>query len=165
MGQEAEDAEPVVAGNQHAAVRGPLLTVHLGLKAPACAVAAAVDPEGDGQLFRGLSGSRRPDIEIEAVLAEGRVAVKEELGRIAARRMRGLPGWMAEGIGHPDAFPRHDGLGLFPAEFPDRRGGERDAFINRDALLFGRDTLDPAAFDGQDRVGIGAGGQRKNRRT
>jgi hypothetical protein len=70
MGEETEHAETVVDGHEDDAVRGELLTVELGLGAPAFAVAATVDPVSDGEFRVGLAGSGGPDIEVQAVLAE-----------------------------------------------------------------------------------------------
>ena len=53
-------------------------------------------------------------------------------------------------VTHADALPGDYGLGRFPAQGSDRRGGIGDALIDIDPFLFGFYALDLAAFYGQD---------------
>ena len=164
MREEAEHAEAVVEGDEHAAVLRPLLAVHFRLVGPAAGEAAAVDPEGHGQLLAGLAGRRGPYVEVQAVLAEFGIAFKVEFGNISAGGVSGLPVRMTPGVGDQHALPGDDGLWLLPAELADGRGGEGDAPVYGHAGRFGRDALHLSALDGEDGILGRAGGQQQERR-
>ena len=151
MGQEAEDAEAVVDGHEHHAVVGELLTVELGLGAPAFAVAAAMNPVRDREFLAGLAGGRRPDVQVQAVFTALRFLAIAPFGEIAAGIVDGLVAGMAEAVGLHHAVPRNDGLRFLPAEVANRRRGVRDAFVRDDTRDVGRHALDLTTFDGQHR--------------
>jgi hypothetical protein len=99
---------------------------------------AAVDPDKHGQaLVRGFC--RRPDIQIQAVLTNIRFGART-LNRIW-RKLGGLA----------CAFPFCSGLRSTPAEITDRWRGERDAEIDRQAILSG--ALEESIF-GHDGWGL-----------
>ena len=146
MGQEAEHAQAIVERDQHHILGAPHFAVHFGLEAPAGRITAAMDPEGHGQFLSGLAGSLGPNIQIQAVLAEFRVAFEEELAGIGiAGSMGVLQTGSAEGIGHFHPFPRRYRLRSLPAEVAHRSGGIRDALVNINAFDGGFHPLHQAA--------------------
>jgi hypothetical protein len=124
-----------------------------------------MDPERDGKFLGGLAGRRSPDIEIEAILAELRVTVEEELRSITSRRMRSLDRRVAESVSQKHAFPRLYGLRLLPTEVTYWRSSERDTFINGNSGGPGQDTLDLTAVDSENRILFRAGSKQTNGRS
>ena len=148
MSEEAEDAETVVDGHEDDAVRGELLTVELGLGAPAFAIAAAMDPVSDREFRVGLAGSGGPDIEVQAVLAEGSLFTVAPLEGVTTGIVHGLEARMTETVANLHAVPRNDGLRSFPTEIAERRSGIRDALVSGNTGNVGSDTLHLSTFDG-----------------
>ena len=150
MGEEAERAHAVVEGNEDDVLRRPLLAVELRLGAPAFAHAAAEHPHGHRELLLRLAGRLGPYVQIQAVLAVGRLRAVAPLGGVAAGVVRRLERRMAEGVAHFHALPGHDGLRRLPAVLADGRRGERNAAEHGDAGDVGRHALDLPALDRQD---------------
>jgi hypothetical protein len=75
----------------------------------------------------------------------------------------------AESICHLDTLPGNDGLGLFPTQVPDGRGGERNALVDINTFDGRFDSLDLSALDFQDGIGGAAsrqcGGQDDGRKN
>ena len=71
MGEQAEDVEAVVDGHDHHALAGEVGAVVQRLGSASGDVGAAVDPHHDGGEVV-TAEVRGPDVEIEAVLADGR---------------------------------------------------------------------------------------------
>ena len=69
MGKEAQRADAVIDGDEDHAVSRELLAVEFLFRAAAVQERAAVHPEKYGQLIPRLRVGRRPDVQIEAVLA------------------------------------------------------------------------------------------------
>ena len=153
MRHESEHAEAVVDGHEDHVLGSELVTVELGLEAPAFAQSSAMDPHGDRKLGVRLSRCGRIDVEVQAVLAvRGLLAIAPFIG-IASGIVRDLESGMAEPVTYLHTLPRNDGLRLFPAQLADRRSGIRYALVHIDTFLLGGfDALDLAAFDGQDRI-------------
>ena len=160
MDQEPEDPEPIVDSDQDDALFGPGLAVEFGLIAPAAGIGSAVDPHGHRQFLLRFARGRRPDVQVQAVLAEFRVLPVEFTGPGVAGVMFDLHRTRAESIGLPHPFPRNDGLGLLPAQIPDGRGGERDSFIDIDPFGGRFDSLDLSALDLENGIGGTASCQR-----
>ena len=150
MGEEAERAHAVVEGNEDDVLRRPLLAVELRLGAPAFPHAAAEHPHGHRELLLRLAGRLGPYVQVQAVLAVGRLRAVAPLGGVAAGVVRRLERRMAEGVAHFHALPGHDGLRRLPAVLADGRRGERNAAEHGDARDVGRHALDLAALDGED---------------
>ena len=165
MGEETEDSQAIVAGHEHASVRRPFFTVHFGLETPAGRIAAAVDPECDRKFGAGLARCGSPYVQVKAVFAEVGIAVEEELRRITAAGVLGLPGRRAPGIGYHDAFPGNHRLWLLPSQFSHRGRRERNAAIDSHACSPRRHALYLAALDGKDGILIRTGRQTQDRRA
>ena len=150
MGEEAERAHAVVEGNEDDVLRRPLLAVELRLGAPAFPHTATEHPHGHRKLLLRLAGRLGPYVQIQAVLAVGRLRAVAPLRGVAAGVVRRLERRMAEGVAHFHAFPRHDGLRRLPAVLADGRRGERNAAEHGDARDVGRHALNLPALDGED---------------
>ena len=164
MREEAERTHAVVERDEHHVLGSPVLAVELGLGAPALAQAAAEDPHGHGQFLVGLSGRLRPYVQIEAVLAVGRLIAIAPLGGVAAGIVHGLIRRMAELVADAHAFPGDDGLRGAPAVLADGRCRVRDAAEDGHAGSVGQlDALDLSALDGQHGIfrGCRARGERQ----
>jgi hypothetical protein len=115
-----------------------------------------MDPVSDRELGVRLAGSGGPDIEVQAVLAEGSLFTIAPLEGVTAGIVDGLEAGMTETVGHLHAVPRNDGLRSLPTEISDRRSGIRDAFVSGNTGNVGSDTLHLTTFDGQNRAGLSA---------
>ena len=72
MGEEPERAEAVGDGDDHGALRGQPMAVVVRLEGPTASVAAAVEKHQDRQPLA-ATFTRRPDIEVQAILADGEI--------------------------------------------------------------------------------------------
>jgi hypothetical protein len=129
-GEEAEDAEAVVHGDDDYVAGGEELTVLTVLGGAAAGEAAAVDPDHDGE-GAGFCVGGGPDVKGEAVFA-GAGVVEDHVG-ITGR----LDAVGAEVFGGADAFPLRGGLRRLPAEIAYGRGGEGDALEGANLLAVG----------------------------
>lgn len=137
MGQEAQRAEPVGHGHhQHATARQRIAVVqrHAGRTV---VVAAAVDPDDHRQRPARPLG-RRPDVQVEAVLADGG-------RRLARHRHALLHAGRGEGGGRAHAGPGRQRGRFAPAQLAQRRGGPQQHLV-RDTLLNLETRLDPRRF-------------------
>ena len=119
VGEESEDAQTVVDGDENHTPFSPCIAVHRYLMTVAVEIGPAMYPESHGQLARRISdGIRRcPDIQIQAVLALHGLLLPIEL--IAVERSDGiarLPTYITESVGYLNAFPFPDGLRTLPSE-------------------------------------------------
>ena len=159
MCQETKQSETIVEGDEHSSVLRPLYPVHLRFVAPSCDISSAMDPQGDRQFLARLPRRRCPHVEVQAVLAEFRIPVEEELRRVATRSMICLHSRMAEGISCLHALPGHYRLRFLPAQLSDRRCGVRNALVYCNAGDVGSDTLYLTAFNGENRIFLRTAGK------
>ncbi len=152
MGEESEYAETIVDGDEHDVFVSPFLSVKLGFGAPAFAVAAAMNPESDGELLVSLTGGGGPDIQVEAVLAIGRFVTVTPLGGIAAGIVNSLITGMPEFIGNFHALPWDDRLRSLPAKCFNRRRGIRNSAIDVHSFEIGFYALDLSTVNREDRT-------------
>ena len=127
MREEAEDAEPVAHRDDDDAALRHALAVVARLRAIAGDEAAAVVVDEHRQTRARPRVGRRPDVEIEAVLAHAGVA--EHHVAVDAR----LHALVGEAVGLAHALPPRRGLRRLPAELSHGRRGERDAAKRADA--------------------------------
>jgi hypothetical protein len=123
--QKAQDAQAVIDGHHDHALAGQIFAVVSNPAAGTVHKSTAVDPDHDGKTIIGRFG-RRPDIQIQAILARGRrrSAVKAVGGK---RRLRaGIAGLRRL----TDTFPRWCGLRRFPSQVAHWRRGKRDPSID-----------------------------------
>ena len=129
MSQEAESAQPVGDAHQNHALLREILSVVQRHRSAADSEPSAVDPDHHGQLLaRRLGG--RPDVQVEAILV-GSDGFHPEVGlhdwNLHARR--------CEFVGAADPGPRRGRCGRSPAQIADGRRGERNAFVDGDAVF------------------------------
>ena len=133
VGEEAEDAQAVVDGDENHTPFSPGITVHRNLMAITVEIGPAMYPESHRQFARRISDGICwcPNVQIQTVLALHGVLLPIEF--ITVERSDGiawLPADVAEGVSHPDTFPLHDGLRTFPPEVTNRRCCIRDTSEN-----------------------------------
>lgn len=128
VGEEAEDAETVVHGDDDDVAVSEELAVLTALGGASVAKAAAVDPEHDGEVF-GFGGS--PDVKGKAVLA-GAGVVEDHVGDGVGLKAVGAEVFCGAG-----AFPGGGGLGGLPAEGAYGWGGVGDALEGQYAAVGG----------------------------
>ena len=125
MREEAERPHAVVDADEHDTLAREVLAVVDRAGGGAEGEAAAVDPDEHRNAVARRPG-RRPDVEVEAVLAHVPLAVP-------------LVGIRPELLGRPHALPPGGGLRRAPAEVARGRRGEGDAAVDGEVLL--RDAL------------------------
>jgi hypothetical protein len=143
MGEETEDTEAVIDGDDDDTAPGQVAAVIAGLGARAAEVAAAVDPDDDGEVLR-LRG--RPHVQVQAVFAFRIRHPLRGLGAGGRIGMRGL-----------HALPRHDRLRRAPAQLADRR--RREGHAEERVHPGGRRADDLPSRD-PHRVRLGRAGQQ-----
>lgn len=132
MREESEDAEPIVHRNDDNAFFGEVGAVLARLRGSAADESSAVYPDHDGKLVFGFAFAelgRRPDVKVEAVFADARIAedhIVEDAALHAARSELG---------GFASVLPFRWLGGRLPAEIADRRLCERDAEENGDGAV------------------------------
>src|ERR1700690_4358569 len=87
MGEEAENAQAVAHADHHNALPGQILAILWRFVRRAGPVAAAIDPHHHRELLLGGS-RRRPDVEIEAVLARAGIAEEHVVVDVALHATR-----------------------------------------------------------------------------
>jgi hypothetical protein len=117
MREETQCAQPVGQVHAHHTLSCQPLARIVGHAGRAHIEAAAVDPHDHGQV---ATGGRCPDVEVQAILADGLVA-KVVVHRAGAQRLQ-AHGRIAVGMQH--AIPVRYGLWRPPAQLPDRWRGE-----------------------------------------
>ena len=135
--KKAERTESIGNGHNHDAALCELVAPVQRHRCRSVCIAAAVNPDHDGQAFIRCLG-RGPDVQIQAVLT---------------RRRRLLPGHRdtllharrCERDRLARAFPGHDRLRFAPAQLANGWGGERHTHIYRESVL--RDAFDSTRFD------------------
>ena len=137
VGQESEDAQAVVDGDEDDAAGGPFVPVHGNLVAISVLEGASVDPEGHGKARLLTQGTGRgPDIQGKAVLVHvGRALPVEFVSIEGAGRIAGLPGDGTEGITGDNPLPGLDGLRFGPSQIAHRRLCIADAAEHADIGL------------------------------
>jgi hypothetical protein len=105
-----------------------LLAAVVGHRRRADREAAAVDPDYDGHGLRAGTARRRPDVQIEAILAGGFLA-EVVIDVVRAQRLNAL---RSRALGVIGALPWRYGLRRTPAQIADRRCRERHAEIGAD---------------------------------
>ena len=143
MGEEAQRIEPMVDGDDDNAARGKTRAVVARFGAGADDKAAAVNPDHHRQARFCPRSGRRPDVEMEAILGGCSSAEVDVVPHDALHRMR------AELMCRPHACPRRNRLRRAPAQWPDRRRGIGDAFVNADAACIRLGDRERAALDRQ----------------
>ena len=106
-----------------------------------------MDIDRHGQLFAALF--RRPDIQIEAVFADGHVKGRVAVKLFLVKGVHGiaeLDALVSKMIRVQHTLPGVKRLGLAPAQRPHRGFGVGHALINRAAALL--DTFDLSVFRG-----------------
>ena len=131
MRQEAEQAKPIVDGDQHHAGAGQGFAVVQRHAASALDEAAAVNPHHHRH-FGVACASRRPDVQIQAVFA----LRDRPLGVEALRRGR-LHAGLGKRRGVAFPLPRRGGRGRLPAQLADRRRREGDALERHHGVVGG----------------------------
>ena len=124
MRHVAEHADAIVEVDEDGAALGHVLAVVIGHARRAEGPAAAIDEDDHRAAVAGLGFGRRPDIEVEAVLA-GRLLAEIVVDVVGAQHLDAF-GPLAVGI--PDAVPA-DRLRRLPAQLAGRRLGEGDSQI------------------------------------
>jgi hypothetical protein len=84
VGDEAERADPILDHHEHDTLARETFSVACALSSPTAVVAAAVDPHHH-RLPRVAAEVRRPDVEIEAVLAGGERSLRRRMSAEAGR--------------------------------------------------------------------------------
>ncbi len=144
MGEEAEDAQAVVHGDDDDAAMREELAILAILGGASGVEAATVDPDHNGEAGRfllGLGVEGRPDVEGEAVFRWARI-VEDHVG-IAA----GLDAVRAEVAGEEDFLPLADRHRRAPAKFVDGRLRVGNAFVGDDFLVGSEDSKKLAGLD------------------
>ena len=139
MRKEPEHAEAVGDRDHHRALSREPMTVVVRLVGPAAAVAATVEEHHHRQ--RTLAPlPRRPDIEIQAVLADGEVGEHRALGAetlghaaIPVEDAHALHAGGRERRGRTGHAPAHEVHGRAPTQSADGRLSERQAEVGVDA--------------------------------
>ena len=152
IGHKAEDAQTVVDGDEHHVLRGPFLTVELWFRAPALAIAAAMNPQRHGQFLISLGRCLRPNIEIEAVLAIGSLIAITPFRGIETRIVDWLIAWMTELITQTHGVPCLYWLRLLPAQVTNRRCCVGYSPKHIHTRILSADTLYLTALNGQHRT-------------
>jgi hypothetical protein len=137
VGEEAEDAEAVVHGDDDYVAMGEELAVLTVLGGAAADEAAAEDPDHDGE-GAGFGVGGGPDVEGEAVFA-GAGVVEDHVWITG-----GLDAVGSEVFGGAYALPVCGGLRRLPAEIAGGRGGEGYAFEGADLIVVGECAFDYA---------------------
>src|SRR5262245_88329 len=124
--EKPERTETVVETHEDDALLRERLAVVVRAGTAAFAVGAAEDPHHD-RLSRTWIVRRRPDVEIEAVLAHLR-RVRQIDGDVVRHtlRLRRLHAYVAELVRFANALPLGDGLRLLPPQVADGWCAERD---------------------------------------
>ena len=156
MREEAQRADPVIERHDDRALIRQRLAAVERQRGRADRPAAAIDEDHDRPLL--ARPRRRPDIEIEAILAR-RLLAKIENRILGAQR---LQAHRRIAVGDEIALPGDDRLRRLPAQLAHGRGGKRNALVAR--KLARTDADNCAAFDLDPRRRIGEGGARKGQR-
>ena len=162
MGEEAEDAQPVVHRDQHDALSCQAFAVVDRHRARAFGVGAAVDVDVDRPLLRRRCRGR-PHVQVQAVFAD--LGVRHELvgPRLPLVGHR-LHAAAAELVGLLHALPRGNGSGRAPSQVADRRRGKWQPFEDGHRRITARDAGHETARDANGRVeGAHGGGQPRSR--
>ncbi len=134
IGEESENVQAVVYRNINNIFRCKRFTVKFSLMSESGHKSAAVNPNGNGQLFIGCF-CRSPDIQIQTILTALERLV---LPLVVIKRpfcVRELPRRGHKLIGFSDSIPRLNGLRSFPTKLSDRRGGKRYSLENCYVLI------------------------------
>ena len=139
MRKEPEHPEAVGDGDHDSAFGSQAMTVVVRLVGPTAAVAATVEEHHDGQRAAGAR-LRRPDIEIQAVLADREVGEHRALGAetlghaaIPVEDAHALHAGGRERRGLPRPAPADEVHGRAPPQTADGRLSERQAQVGVDA--------------------------------
>lgn len=155
VGKVAEGADAVVEGDDdHALVRQVGTVVHR-LRGPHGGVAPTVDPHED-RAARTRTGLTRPDVEVQAVLAQR--------GHLVGGHARdGLRACRTPGVRLADALPGRCGARRAPAVLPGGGGGVGDSLVDGDAVECGLNTGHQAGLRTHRPPGVAADGAGSSR--
>ena len=139
MGEEPEHTEPIGDRDHHRALGREPMTLVVRLVGPAAAVAATVEEHHDGQRTAGAR-PRRPDVEVQAVLAD-REVLEDAAARTEAFGHAAIPVEDAHALhaggrerrGRTGHAPAHEVHGRAPTQSADGRLSERQAEVGIDA--------------------------------
>jgi len=143
MGKEAEAAKAIIDGDENDAPPGESGSVIDRRRTRSCDQGAAMYPEHDRQLRLGV-GRGRPDVEVEAILAQGL-----RRGR-ALEHETVLYAVVPVGDRRTYAVPMRRGLRRAPSEIADGRRGVGNILEREDAVRSG--SLQNASLYPHDRV-------------
>ena len=148
VNEEAKHAETVVDRDEHHVFGAPLLSVELGFRAEALAIAATMNPQGDRQLLVNLTRSLGPYVQIQTILTESGLLAVAPLGVVATSVLDGLETRTSEGVADFHALPGHDGLRLSPTVLANGRRSIGDATIDKHVwMIVGQHTLNLTTLD------------------
>ncbi len=125
---ESEEADPIVEVHEDRAAAGHGLAVVVGHAGRTDGASPAVYEHEDRVVVAGRGVRRRPDVEVEAVLA-GRLLAEIVVDVVRPQHLDAL-GALAVGV--PDPGPA-EGLRRAPAQLPDGRFGEGNPQVGLDA--------------------------------
>src|SRR5690606_18165041 len=140
MREQTEDAEPIVQGHRDDALLRHAGAVITGLGTVARDETAAVDIDENRELF-GSALRRCPYVQVEAVFADAVRAKDHVVEDAPLHALRAELGRLAL------ALPILHRLRLAPAQIPDRRLREWNAFEDAEVLLFVDDADERAVRD------------------
>ena len=143
MGEEAQRIEPMVKRDDDDASCRKTRAVVARFGARADDRSAAVDPYHCRQARAYPRSSRRPNIEIEAILGDAGGVRIDIVPDDALQRIG------AEGMGRADARPGRNRLRRVPTQRSDRRGGVGNALVNANAACVRLWNCERAALDRQ----------------
>jgi len=126
--QEPKRSQAIVDGDDHGALASELVAQLIRIGAGAVLETPSIDPEHHRQVLT-RRFLRRPDVQIQAVLAHGLI-----VGAPGAARTH-LRAAQFECVGLEDARPGLWRLRRTPSQLPDRRRGERQSLVNSDTAL------------------------------